>query len=137
MGDRIPVVEPSKPSKSRKYNATRLSESKSKKLKAEVKLALAEGGTVRAHGALSTLSERLLPARQRIPVFLAHSPNYSSWTDNAPAPPFPLQRVDYGDFGTSSDVRDAYHCFPSSDATRRNRSGGLLPPSPRTHSTTA
>ena len=60
MGDRITVIETRKPSKSsRKSNSEKVTDSRSKKLKAEVQLALAEEGTARAQGALSTMSERL------------------------------------------------------------------------------
>jgi hypothetical protein len=59
MGDRITVVETRKPSKPRRKNSEKISDSRSKRLRAEVQLALAEEGTARAQGALSTISERL------------------------------------------------------------------------------
>jgi hypothetical protein len=59
MGDRIPVVESRKSRKSRKSNSDKIVDNRSKKLKAEVQLALAEDGAARAQGALSTISERL------------------------------------------------------------------------------
>jgi hypothetical protein len=184
MGDRIPVVEPRKPSKSRKYNATRLSESKSKKLKAEVKLALAEkepsvptalfplfpsattnSGLLRPFSKLLVLDGQrpgaaLPPSTRRLrrlrhqfgrprrisllPVFRRHAaePERRPAAPQPPHPPHhrlaggrppryhPFRRGNNDDQARGRPLDPRHWPSPSSDATRRNRSGGLLPSAP-------